>query len=84
MDYLLNTSVTRGYSDDAFYYLREAKKKYGDTDKGILYKEYLLYRKMNEKDRAFSTLNKLYELYPDDYDILLAICEQHMEKPKGL
>ena len=80
LDYLLNTSVTRGYSDDAFYYLREAKKKYGDTDKGILYKEYLLYRKMNEKDRAFSTLNKLYELYPDDYDILLAICEQHMEK----
>mgnify|MGYP002537795182 FL=1 len=67
LDYLLNTSVTRGYSDDAFYYLREAKKKYGDTDKGILYKEYLLYRKMNEKDRAFSTLNKLYELYPDDY-----------------
>ena len=84
MDYLLNTSVTRGYSDDAFYYLREAKKKYGDTDKGILYKEYLLYRKMNEKDRAFSTLNKLYELYPDDYDILLAICEQHMEKAERL
>ncbi len=84
LDYLLNTSVTRGYSDDAFYYLREAKKKYGDTDKGILYKEYLLYRKMNEKDRAFSTLNKLYELYPDDYDILLAICEQHMEKAERL
>ena len=84
LDYLLNTSVTRGYSDDALYYLREAKKKYGDTDKGILYKEYLLYRKMNEKDRAFSTLNKLYELYPDDYDILLAICEQHMEKAERL
>lgn len=84
LDYLLNTSVTRGYSDDAFYYLREAKKKYGDTDKGILYKEYLLYRKMNEKDRAFSTLNKLYELYPDDHDILLAICEQHMEKAERL
>lgn len=84
LDYLLNTAVTRGYSDDAFYYLREAKKRYGNSDKGILYKEYLLYRKMNEKDRAFSTLNKLYEAYPDDYDILLAMCELHMEKAERL
>lgn len=84
LDYLLNTSVTRGYNDDALYYLREAKKRYGYSDKNILYKEYLLYRKMNENDRAFSTLNKLYEAHPDDYDISLAMCELHMEKAEKL
>lgn len=84
LDYLLNTSVTRGYNDDALYYLREAKKRYGYSDKSILYKEYLLYRKMNENDRAFSTLNKLYEAHPDDYDISLAMCELHMEKAEKL
>lgn len=25
LDYLLNTSVTRGYTDDALFYIREAK-----------------------------------------------------------
>lgn len=84
LDFLLNTSVTRGYNDDALYYLREAKKRYGYSDKSILYKEYLLYRKMNENDRAFSTLNKLYEAHPDDYDISLAMCELHMEKAEKL
>lgn len=84
LDYLLNTSVTRGYSDDALYYIREAKKQYGNTDKGILYKEYLLYRQMNEEDLAFSALKKLYDMYPDDYDIALAVCSQHLKKADKL
>ena len=46
LDYLLNTSVTRGYTDDALFYIREAKKQYGNTDKGIMYKEYMLYRQI--------------------------------------
>ena len=73
LDYLLNTSVTRGYTDDALFYIREAKKQYGNNDKGILYKEYMLYRQMNEDDLAYSTLKKMYEMYPDDYDITLAV-----------
>ena len=71
LDYLLNTSVTRGYTDDALFYIREAKKQYGNNDKGILYKEYMLYRQMNEDDLAYSTLKKMYEMYPDDYDLSL-------------
>ncbi len=39
--------------------------------KGIMYKEYMLYRQMNEDDLAYSTLKKMYEMYPDDYDITL-------------
>lgn len=84
LDYLLNTSVARGYNDDALFYLREAKKQYGNTDKGILYKEYLLYRQMNEEDLAYSALKKLYDLYPDDYDIGLAMCTQHLKKADRL
>lgn len=84
LDYLLNTSVTRGYTDDALFYLREAKKQYGNTDKSILYKEYMLYRQMNEEDLAYSTLKKLYEAYPDDYDITLAFSSEHMKKAEKL
>lgn len=84
LDYLLSTSITRGYNDDALHYLREAKKQYGNTNKDLLYKEYLLHSKMNENDRAFSTLNKLYEAYPEDRDIVLAMCEQHVKKAERL
>ena len=84
LDYLLNTSVTRGYTDDALFYIREAKKQYGNTDKGILYKEYMLYRQMNEDDLAYSALKKLYDMYPDDYDITLAMYSLHMKKAERL
>ena len=84
LDYLLSTSLTRGYNDDALHYIREAKKMYGNTDKGILYKEYLLYRQMNEEELAFSSLNKLYGMYPDDYDIAHGMCELHMKKAEKL
>ena len=84
LDYLLNTSVTRGYSDDALFYIREAKKQYGNNDKGILYKEYMLYRQMNEDDLAYASLKKLYEMYPNDYDITLAMCSMHMRKAERL
>ncbi len=56
LDYLLNTSVTRGYTDDALFYIREAKKQYGNNDKGILYKEYMLYRKSLELLYQYETL----------------------------
>ena len=84
LDYLLNTSVTRGYTDDALFYIREAKKQYGNTDKGILYKEYMLYRQMNEEDLAYATLKRMYEMYPDDYDITLAMTTLHMKKADKL
>lgn len=84
LDYLLNTSITRGYTDDALFYIREAKKQYGNTDKGIMFKEYMLYRQMNEDDLAYSTLKKMYDMYPDDYDIMLAMSAQHMKKADKL
>ena len=32
LDYMLNTAVTRGYNDDALYYLAEAKRRRGGAD----------------------------------------------------
>ena len=49
-----------------------------------MYKEYMLYRQMNEDDLAYSTLKKMYEMYPDDYDITLAMSAQHMKKAEKL
>ena len=40
LDYMLNTAVTRGYNDDALYYLAEAKRRRGEQT-SLLYKEYL-------------------------------------------
>ena len=39
---------------------------------------------MNEDDLAYSTLKKMYEMYPDDYDITLAMSAQHMKKAEKL
>ena len=44
----------------------------------------MLYRQMNEDDLAYSTLKKMFEMYPDDYDITLAMSAQHMKKAEKL
>ena len=33
---------------------------------------------------AYTTLKKMYEMYPDDYDITLAMSAQHMMKAEKL
>lgn len=84
LDYLLNISLTRGYNEDALYYIREAKKIYGENDKSLLYKEYLLYSKMGKDEYARPILQKLYSLYPNDYDIIMTLCELRMKEAKEL
>lgn len=39
---------------------------------------------MNEDDLAYSTLKKMYEMYPDDYDINATMSAQHMKKAEKL
>lgn len=69
LDYLLNTSITRGYHQDAIYYLKEAKRIYGTNDKRIRYMDYELHRSMGLDKQAANLLIKLHNDYPDDYDI---------------
>lgn len=84
LDYLLNISLTRGYNEDALYYIKEAKNIYGENDKSLLYKEYLLYSKMGKEEYARPILQKLYSLYPNDYDITMTLCELRMKEAKEL
>lgn len=81
--FLLNTAMSRGYNDDALYYIEEVKRHYG-ADKSVLYKEYLIYKRMGEEDRAYSVLRALYDSYPDDYDIALAMCLTRMKEADEL
>ncbi|MEG1729082.1 MAG: YaiO family outer membrane beta-barrel protein [Bacteroidaceae bacterium] len=73
LDYLLNTSLSRGYDDDARFYLSEAKKQRGST-KELLYKDYMLCRRSGDERRAYSLLQQLYVSNPQDYDIVNALC----------
>lgn len=78
LDYLLSTALLRGYDDDALYYLRETRRIYGD-DKALLYKEYLIYRNMGERTRAFNLLARLVEEYPGDRELVDALCTQRLD-----
>lgn len=68
LDYMLNTSIVRQYDEDALYYLNEAKKKRGDLP-ALLYKEYVVYRRMGNTGKAYTALNTLYEMNPTDAEI---------------
>lgn len=68
LDYLLNIALTRGYDEDALYYLREAKKRKGETP-SLLYKEYRVYKRMGEKKKANALLDHIYRLSPENADI---------------
>ena len=65
LNYLLNTSLTRGYYDDALGYLNEAYKLDGRTT-ALLMKEYDLQKRMNNKGAAEELLVELFSKNPDD------------------
>ena len=68
LNYLLNTSLSRGFYSDAQNYINIAKKSTGET-KDILAKEYTLYTQMGNEPKANSILTKLYTRFPEDTEI---------------
>lgn len=68
LNYLLNTSLTRGYYDDALIYLNEAYKLEGRTN-NLLMKEYELHKRMGNDNSASRLLNELFTKNPNDDDI---------------
>lgn len=68
LDYLMRTSISRGYDDDALYYLSEYRKRYGNSPE-ILYKEYMIFRRTGNKKSALKTLEKYVGLVPSDKDM---------------
>ena len=80
LDYLINTAITQRYDQDAIYYLREGKRVYGLMDKKIRYKEYDFYRARGDVRHANALLDKLYQDFPEDYDIAYLYCTGKLEK----
>ncbi|MDV6170367.1 tetratricopeptide repeat protein [Flavobacterium sp. DG1-102-2] len=67
-DYLLNTSVSRGYYGDAQELLNTELKK-DPKSKKLLSKQLYVYENQQNRQGARATIQKLYDSYPNDSDI---------------
>lgn len=68
LNYLLNTSLTRGYYDDARAYLTEAMKHDGRTT-ALLMKLYTLEKRTGNENAMRRVLEELYFSSPNDKDL---------------
>lgn len=69
LDYLIRTSISREYNDDALYYLSEYRKKHG-TSPEVLYKEYRIFKRTGNIKSALKALEKYVSLNKSDEDML--------------
>lgn len=75
-NYLINTSMQRGYHDDALYYIREARKR-ADSPQ-LSYKEYLVLRRDGHTKRAVEMLRSTYEMAPEDSTVAVELAETYL------
>lgn len=78
LSYLINTSITRGYYDDARIYLEEAMKLDGRTP-GLLMKLYNVEKKSGNEKRCFKILTELFEASPEDEELTEAYAEMMLQ-----
>lgn len=71
LSYLINNSITKGYYDEALYYINKAMGTRGGS-KDLRYKQYEVYRRMGNTSKANQALRELYFDYPQDADIKAA------------
>lgn len=67
-DYLLNTAISRGYYADAQELLSRGLRA-NPTSKDLLVKQLYVYESQNNMQGTQGTIEKLYNLYPQDSDI---------------
>ena len=68
LTYLINTSLTRGYYDDARMYLNEGMKIEGRSAK-LLMKQYALEKRMGNEREMHKLLLELYAMNPKDEEL---------------
>lgn len=66
--YLVSTSITRGYLEDARFYLKESCKIYGETPE-LLYKSYTVEKRLGNTPQAFQFLHKLHQKQPGNEEV---------------
>lgn len=81
--YLLNTSISRGYNEDALYYIAEAKK-YNQNDPKLMYKEYTVYKRMGNIKKAIPILEKIYDIQPKDSETIGELSQYHLSQATDL
>ena len=68
LTYLINTSLTRGYYDDARMYLSEGMKLEGRSAR-LLMKQYALEKRMGNEHEMHKLLLELYAMNPNDEEL---------------
>ena len=68
LTYLINTSLTRGYDEDARQYLKDAMQLDGRTPQ-LLMKQYALEKRAGNENTRRRLLQELYENQPDDEEL---------------
>lgn len=67
-NYVLNTALWKGLYEDALDAISKAKKAKGETKELLLW-EQLVYERMGSQSKADQLTIRLWEMFPDDYDI---------------
>lgn len=83
LNYLLNTSISRGYYEDALTYIHDAKRGRGETE-DLLYKEYVVQRRLGNTTTATALLNKLYTRNPYNSEVADNLALVRYEQAAGL
>lgn len=83
LNYLLNTAMSRGYYEDALYYIGQARKSRGDTP-DLLYKSYIVNKRMGNDRVANGLLARLYERTPNNEEIADALATLRLEQATRL
>jgi len=83
LTYLLNTSISREYNEDALYYIAEAKK-YNHNNPNLMYKEYIVYKRMGNMKKAIPILEKTYSLQPKNSEVIGELIQYHLVQATDL
>lgn len=83
LTYLLNTSTSRGYLDDALMYIREARRRRGDSAK-LMYSEYTVLRRMGDTKSATNMLERIHQKYPNNTDVAEELCTIRLEEVRQM
>lgn len=74
LNYLLNTSIARGYYEDALMYIKEAKQHRGEKE-DLLYKEFIVNKRLGNKNKALSCLIKIHDINPKNSEVNEYLCQ---------
>lgn len=83
LNFCLNTAIQRNYFDDALYYIKEMKKSKGETA-DLLYKEYIVNKRMGNRQRASNLLERLHKAGPNNEEVEDELAENYIARATTL